>query len=108
MSVLIKGMEMPNGCNDCKLMHRHQGAYCVDYCYPLHTTVDPWTFGRERNGDKPDWCPLLPLPEGHGRLIDADALLARDDGYYTQFGYYPDDIREAPTIVPAEGGTENG
>ena len=53
------------------------------------------------------------LPEGHGRLIDADAL--REDWlengenehvYDTNAMLYS--IDNSPTIVPAEGGTENG
>ena len=36
------------------------------------------------------------LPEGHGRLIDADAC------------HSPEDLNNEPTIVPAEGGTDDG
>ena len=38
-----------------------------------------------------------PLPKGHGRLIDADTLLAE----INQFDYY-DNVREAPTIIEAD------
>lgn len=55
----------------------------------------------------------IPLPEGHGRLIDADAL--REDWlengenehvYDTNAMLYS--IDNSPTIVPAEGGGEDG
>ena len=37
------------------------------------------------------------LPKGHGRLIDADDLLAE----INQFDYY-DNVKEAPTIIEAD------
>ena len=48
---------------------------------------------------------VVPLPEGHGRLGDLDAL-------QEEFKKYHDGKRlmlidTAPTIVPAEGGTED-
>ena len=55
---------------------------------------------------------VVPLPEGHGRLIDADAL--REDWlengenehvYDTNAMLYS--IDNSPTIVPAEGGAED-
>lgn len=74
----------------------------------------------------PDWqgdcrvlsCIAVPLPEGHGRLIDADALLNEGcdvvedhsgldyDDPCPVWGYSADMICRAPTIVPAEGGGE--
>ncbi len=45
----------------------------------------------------------IPLPKGHGRLIDADAL-------YEQFEYADYDFEEtleyAPTIIPADTESE--
>ena len=40
-----------------------------------------------------------PLPKGHGRLIDADALLESPMKY---FGFRDIDINNAPTIVEAD------
>lgn len=55
MSILIKGMEMPTSCDDCKL------RMAVGCCGNLpHNTRMPN-------------CPLVEIPP-HGRLIDADAL----------------------------------
>ena len=93
MSVVVLGMEMPEGCDDCKLRYRHQGAYVTDYCFPSMKKIDPWTFGRARNGDKPAWCPLRPLPEGYEQL--------EVDGRYL-ISVYPGPT-EHPVIVEAEG-----
>lgn len=68
---------------------------------------------------------LVPLPEGHGRLIDADSFkadcIAATKDAKPDFVRHEDwlkscvvtmsfcrDINERPTIVPAEGGTDNG
>jgi len=57
---------------------------------------------------RPDWCPLLPLPEGHGDLIDRDALIKEidDRSMSDSDWWYEDRIEEMPPIVPAEGGGE--
>lgn len=58
MSVIVKGMEMPDNCEECQLM------------------VDRWCYGvKNQPGTiyfhaRPDWCPLRPLPEKHGDLVD--------------------------------------
>lgn len=82
--LVFRGMEMPKSCMDCPLV----------VC--LNTKDD---------------CPISPLPEGHGRLIDADALLLDagevfevcGDGF-TISGFSREQIENAPTIIPAEGG----
>ena len=47
----------------------------------------------------------MPLPKGHGRLIDADKL-ELDDGYSNYDGYYhkysKSQIYKAPTIIEAD------
>ena len=58
MSILIKGMEMPENCIDCF-------AETYNECMATGKMVN--SIGR------PDWCPLVEVPK-HGRLIDADKL----------------------------------
>ncbi len=55
----------------------------------------------------------VPLPEGHGRLIDADAMLSKYvqdvhglDGIYDTTDL-PEMLSYMPSIVQAEGGTDN-
>lgn len=48
-----------------------------------------------------------PLPKGHGRLIDADALLRK----HTEFDAYPfpsTTINNAPTIIEADKAESEG
>lgn len=112
MSVVLFGMEMPDGCENCLLRYRSQGMYCTDHCCAtvVHKNINPWTLGRTRNGDKPDWCPLRPLPEKHGDLVDRRTLMDEakrlsgpitGDGW-DNWGVYAL-IDRQPAIVEAEG-----
>ena len=57
MSILIKGFPLPNNCGACPL----RLAWCRERIYMVN---------------RPERCPLIPVSP-HGRLIDADALIAR-------------------------------
>ena len=73
MSVLIKGMEMPECCDVCTFSdwsNLHQTACCkltgYEPCFD--------DFSHEYNERRSDYCPLVELPEKHGDLIDKDVL----------------------------------
>ena len=92
MSILIKGMEMPQNCLLCPLY-----ASC-DY-RPTWRTITGSSFDK-----RPAECPLIEIPTPHGRLIDADALseIAGKRCGVINIGH----IDEAHTIIEAEGGGE--
>ena len=95
MGVYIRGMEMPTSCLECAFYRRTDPVY--DYC--CISSAIP-------KGYVPDDCPLFPVPP-HGRLIDADALIA--DIRANSESYFADDFAHewvdvAPTIIPAEEG----
>lgn len=94
--ILIRGMEMPEYCYDCPC-HNGESGYCQLY-------KDGYLSSIER----PAKCPLVPLPEGHGRLIDENYLLVllSDEEHFGCLNV--SDILNAPTIAPAEGGGEDG
>ena len=91
MSILIRGMEMPNICAYCFI----ESSECN-----LHESVNIW---KERHPD----CPLIELPP-HGRLIDADNLI----NLVTNATILGDNFKYAfvaivngePTVIEAEGG----
>ena len=98
--ILIRGMEMPKTCGDCPL-----SALRMDCKLTGRDISHDWMKRKI-----PDWCPLVPLPEGHGRLVDADALVADTsffDGGDWHYGYSAKQIQNAPTILEAEGGLRN-
>lgn len=80
MSVLIKGMELPQNCYECPFE-------MVEF-YDFEDHVKCELTGKLTGINK---CPLVQIPP-HGRLIDADALPDR----YAE-------VRDlAPTIIDAE------
>lgn len=92
MSILIKGMKMPNDCPVCPLAHwnkldRFTGCEIKKRYFDK---ADMETRGR------PSFCPLVELPP-HGRLIDADELKKQLDSPGAIIC-----VRIAPTIIEAE------
>lgn len=95
MSVLIKGMKMPHNCSDCDYAHVSMFYHCI-----------------QNNMGHRD-CAYVELPEKHGRLIDADALIAewndvlKTDGISPMFAMVLEgairDVERAKVIVEAEG-----
>lgn len=70
MSVVVR-MEMPNGCHDCKL--RNMIGNCPIPMFDGQDEEKIWTLAE--CFQRPPWCPIIcQLPEGHGRLIDADSM----------------------------------
>ena len=99
MSVLIKGMEMPDGCNTCQLRDLRFNYY-VCRAKKLedgfYLDVDDVVGRRHR------YCPLVEVPTPHGRLIDADYLKKdRINIGGTDFVLLVD-VDNAKTIIEAE------
>ena len=68
MSILIKGMEMPNNCYGCDFcVNSMDGEDLVTICTALQEEIIPLMFERQTD------CPLIEVPP-HGRLIDKEAL----------------------------------
>lgn len=65
MSVLIKDMEMPRNCLECKIKAWEEGFN--EYVCPF-SGILCLSIGRQ------DDCPLVALPEKHGDLIDRNTL----------------------------------
>ena len=89
MGVYIKGMEMPKNCCECEIRAYDANAG-EEYC-PF-SQMECLSIGLQKN------CPLVEVPEPHGRLIDADALVEVADFYETEM-----DLRKALTVIEAEG-----
>lgn len=98
--ILIRGMEMPKDCLYC-----HFVSYDNDHCVVMDKDIPI-------SGTKPSWCPILSLPEGHGELIDKaeayDRIAEQEGGNYIDMDSVGKGLEECQTIVPAEGGGEDG
>ena len=97
MSVLINGMEMPKSCGNCYMF-----SFLSDSCrITNHVTKEMNDKMFDRRFDD---CPLIEVPEPHGRLIDADAIpykkiMYDDDDFY--YGVTKPYIDRIPTVIPA-------
>lgn len=99
MSVVVR-MEMPENCCECQL---RQEDYDTGEEFCPFTGVECLSIGRQDN------CPIIcSIPEGHGRLVDAEKLKERSVHFCeTEYTFdfdavFVEEIDEAPTIVPAE------
>lgn len=84
--ILIRGMEMPHDCPHCAFAAigyvSPMSSDCTLYCRAVDKFKDCATAVLKdkpyevinRYNDRPGWCPLVPLPEGHGDLIEQKAL----------------------------------
>ena len=102
MSYIVKSRDFPKSCNE-----RDERHLCFDFYYcgvgyqkdGRHLDVEEHCYYKTKHPD----CPLIELPQTHGRLIDADEL-AKDkiNLYGTTDVVLMVDIENAPTIIEAE------
>lgn len=67
MSVLIKGMQKPDKCIDCPFMISRDNDDCILQSDAANELFMNWD-------DMKLNCPLVELPEHHGRLIDENEV----------------------------------
>lgn len=104
MSLIIKGMEMPqhsavNGEKDT--------AYrCIILAHPdnsVELVIDSKFASPYDNGHNIQRYPITEIPTPHGRLIDADEIEKCVHEWYDVGEYvFADTIRNADTIIEAE------
>ena len=106
MSLLIKDMKMPKCCNNCEFHWEEDVSFEIIHQCQVKT-------GYIDNADIhsfPYDCPLVELPEKHGRLIDADALIKAlirkepfNDCARVVIAECMEEVRHAPTVIETEG-----
>ena len=111
MSLLIKGVEMPDSCLNCRFrttilknVLSPTGRTSVYAC--LIGGMELNIIATKRHKD----CPLVEVPTPHGRLIDADKLTKNMRNYYPSIDHLccsqhvvtKRDIDNAPTVIEAE------
>lgn len=108
MSECVVRMEMPEKCGKCPLAwYDGDGPCFCKVSLERNNAVDDGMMWKGADPNKkPSWCPIIcQLPEGHGRLVDADALKENRWDADTRCGYVQvvdvGEIDNAPTIVPA-------
>ena len=107
MSLIIKGMELPKSCDSCDLIQFD------DEGFEAHCPLSPYYRWCGTPPDyRPEGCRLVEIPTPHGRLIDADAAIARLKHLYCdgcgcdcstcQWGAFIKYLDNRPTIIEAE------
>ena len=103
MSVIIKGMEMPENCVMCSIKAWDEDGYVCPFSGIMCLNI-----GRQAD------CPLVELPEKHGRLIDADdamvtlssalekAIREKDDTTAFTIGAIEGFLKASPAVIEAE------
>lgn len=80
MSLIIKGMSLPSGCNMCQLH-----VLCFDYYVCRAKKLESGGYldvdDQVIAGIRHRCCPLVEIPTPHGRLIDENELLRHEYGF---------------------------
>ena len=94
--IYIPDMNLPKDCPMCPMSHWNAGGSfsgCKIVAGKEYAMDDE---DYRNSNERPDWCPIIELPP-HGRLIDADAFLARND-YFADRDFvnpkYDDTLRD--------------
>lgn len=108
MSVLIRGMKMPESCGGCDLLCDYSdcmatGSTVWKYPYTGESFID---LEKERLPN----CPLVEVKTPHGRLIDessikydSEAVRCMDDGHILhELCVCKDVIEDLPTVMEPE------
>jgi hypothetical protein len=100
--VVFRGVKYPANCADCFFWPICPCLEDFDDYYAILDAVHDGDLVRHEE------CPVSQIPEGHGDLIDREALMKKgiELDWSVQRWVQEVDIFTAPTIVPAEGGTE--
>jgi hypothetical protein len=102
--ILIRGMEMPKE-NDTPIL----AWIYSDWNVVFFQNPTKFSHGETTGTSYGKKAKAIQLPAGHGRLVDADALMKKgiELDWSVQKWVQEVDILIAPTIVPAEGGTDD-
>lgn len=96
MSAVIKGMNKPKDCGYCQ--------FCVEEDVMFETEFRCSITGIYMDEDHcfPDICPIVELPEHHGRLIDENEIIIPSLSSWADQVIVADAIMDAPTIIESE------
>lgn len=108
MSVLIKGMKLPKNCKECPFC-KWSNHYQIYVCFDGNRYTEMFFDGKyptesALRSKRADNCPMTVLPAQHGRLIDADALLASNLGGEPFKSVIRRVLLQAPTIIEEVSG----
>ncbi len=71
MSKAILVMDMPENCKDCIMSIQSKEKHTGQFCWRC---INAPTIMIDKSGDKPDFCPLRPVPEKVTEPIDEEDI----------------------------------
>lgn len=94
MGIYIKGMEMPKEIDP---------SITIEFVTGLSGKLYA-RYHDYNSGGSTEWHEVMTIPEPHGRLIDADAIILKDGPYeYDEWCEWAlRQYQDAPTIIAAE------
>lgn len=98
MSVIVKGMEMPKNCAECRFWSVCECLSDFEDYVSVLEAVDDGDLVRDSD------CPLIEIPTPHSDLVDRDDLIAEYDHQHKgPAGGARRIMVDAPTVIEAEG-----
>ena len=92
--------------SECVVRMERVPKNCDDGCWGSLSGECPWCDsidGYKMVGNRPPNCPIIAvLPEGHGRLVDADILRVKLIEHIAETNGFGNAFNETPTIVGKE------
>lgn len=68
--ILIRGIDVPESCLECVMTYSFFRNLHCNKLEGMSGFVGPLPHANDRHPN----CPIFPFPEGHGKIIDSDAL----------------------------------
>ena len=112
MGIYIKGMKMPETCNDCEFLDLDTFDYDMHAACGFTGEIVTYDLRHGRNEN----CPLIEVTEPHGDLIDRERIdyknykmhdgrgnLIVSDTFVDGVTWVDNCIYDTPTVIEAEG-----
>lgn len=93
MGIYIKSIDMPKTCEECRYFIKRINQISLDYKYDCINGAKALVFPSVYEYIAFD-CPLIEVPEPHGRLIDADKAIEDYANYGISHPYDAYDLEE--------------
>lgn len=107
--ILIKGMEMPKNCDECRFCVNGftDDAPMYECAVQSYENVSVLVESGGKPFDfRPDWCPLTELPP-HGNLKDESDIISLIEVMFCKdkdgMEHAIQCVKDAPTVIEAEG-----
>lgn len=102
MGIYIKDMKMPKTCEECRYFIKTRNLIDLDYKYHCINGASALVFPSVYEYRAFD-CPLIDVPEPHGRLIDErvayDKIAEQETGYYMDMDGVDKGLQDTPTVI---------